>query len=330
MEPAHRPRIGVTIGDVAGVGPEIVLRAVAGRDDADFTIIGPAGIIASAAALLHLPLPLSVRETGPVDVKWLAAGKAAPETGEASHRAVEEGARMAVAGEIDALVTAPISKTAWSMAGYSDPGHTELLADICLRAYPRLPPSTVVMAFQGTEDSGETLRVALATIHKPVAQVPPLIRRERLLDLILAIARDLRERFGIAEPRIGVCGLNPHAGESGRIGREDLEEILPAIEDAQSEGVRAEGPLPGDAAFTPRLRSRYDLLLAMFHDQGLAPFKALTAGRGVNVTLGLPILRTSPDHGTAFDIAGRWSADYGSMSAAIDLAIELAKRRSAS
>lgn len=323
-----RPRIGVCVGDVAGVGPEVTLRALAGRDDAEFVVIGPAGIIASAASLLSLPLPVVIEDTGPLDVRWLAAGKAAAETGEASHQAVERGGAMAIEGLIDALVTAPISKEAWSLAGYHDPGHTELLADLCARSNPRLPPPHVVMAFSGTEMDGTVLRVALATIHKPVAKVPPLIRRERIREMILVVTRDLRDRFGLANPSIGVCGLNPHAGENGRIGREEIEEILPAVEDCRGEGIRVEGPLPGDAVFTPRLRRRFDLILAMYHDQGLAPFKALTAGRGVNVTLGLPILRTSPDHGTAFDIAGNWTADPGSMTAAIDLAIELARRRS--
>ncbi len=323
------PRIGVSVGDVAGVGPEVALRALSGRTDADFTVIGPAGIIASAAALLGIESRFAILDTGPLDVRWLAAGQAAPETGEASHLAVERGAALALEGALDALVTGPISKTAWSLAGFHDPGHTEFLADLCARAHPRLPPPHVVMGFAGTESSGETLRVALATIHKPIAQVPPLIRRERILEIARTVVRDLSDRFGIAEPRIGICGLNPHAGEGGRIGREDLDEIAPAVEDARADGIHVEGPLPGDAIFSPRLRRRFDLILAMYHDQGLAPFKALTSGRGVNVTMGLPIIRTSPDHGTAFDIASRWAADPGSMTAAVDLAIELAQRRSA-
>lgn len=326
-------KIGITIGDVAGVGPEVTLRALAARAHraslADpavaFTLIGPAHIITSSAALLGVEPCFDVEDTGELDVRFLACGRNSAVTGDAAHRAVEQGAALVRDGRIDALVTAPISKTAWAMAGYTDPGHTELLASLATRV-PGEPIPNVVMGFVGRETDGEILRVALATIHKPLSQVPILIRRARLVDILRVVHHDLKERFAIADPVIGVAGLNPHAGESGRIGREDLDEIAPAVIDARADGFRVEGPLPGDAIFASRMRRRFDLILAMYHDQGLAPFKALTSGTGVNVTLGLPFIRTSPDHGTAFDIAAQWSADPGSMSAAIDCAVELASR----
>lgn len=209
---------------------------------------------------------------------------------------------MAMRGEIRAIVTAPISKSAWKKEGCDYPGHTELLGSVA-GARP-------VMAFVGREDDGSYLRLALATIHEPLRNVPDMIRANELREILEIVRRDLKIS------RIAACGLNPHAGEEGLFGNEE-EEIRSGI------AGLADGPFPADALFSPRMRKKYDLIFAMYHDQGLAPFKALTAGRGVNVTLGLPFIRTSPDHGTALDIAGKNIADPSSMIEAIRLAIDL-------
>lgn len=316
-------RIGITVGDIAGIGPEIALKSLLVFPREEFELIGPARQIRRAADALAIEIgETAVRDTGDIADEFLHCGRYTAETGRASHAAVEEAARAAVRGELSAIVTAPIAKKAWSLAGFDDPGHTELIGAI---AIPISGGAEPVMGFVGREADGSVLRVALTTIHIPLADVPRRLSREGLLTVIRVAARDLRERFGVRRPRLGVAGLNPHAGESGRIGAEDLEVIAPAVADARQEGLEVEGPLPGDAIFTPRTRRRFDMIIAMYHDQGLAPFKALTSGSGVNVTLGLPIIRTSPDHGTAFDIAGRGIADPSSMIEAIQLARELAR-----
>jgi 4-hydroxythreonine-4-phosphate dehydrogenase len=313
-------RIAISIGDVAGIGPEIALRSIAATSPHQVLLAGPANLIELAAARFPFPRNrVTLVDTGLVEAATLFSGQASVETGAASHAAVVRGARLVMEGRADVLVTAPISKTAWTLAGHLEPGHTELIG--------HLTGGDPVMGFVGEEADGAEIRLALATIHEPIRALPELITVARVLATIEIFARDLRDRFGIAEPRIGVAGLNPHAGEAGKFGREDAEAIAPACALARERGIRADGPIPGDALFTPRLRRAYDALVAMYHDQGLAPFKALTSGSGVNVTLGLPIIRTSPDHGTAFDKAGREGVDPSSMAAAIRLAIRLAGTR---
>lgn len=313
-------RIAISIGDVAGIGPEIALRSIVATAPHEVLLVGPANLIELAASRFPFSRDrVTVVDTGSIDPAALFSGRTSVESGAASHAAVVRGATLVLEGRADALVTAPISKTAWTRAGHLEPGHTELIG--------HLTGGRPVMGFVGEEADGAELRLALATIHEPIRALPELITAERVLATIEIFARDLCERFGIAQPRIGVAGLNPHAGEAGKFGCEDAEAIAPACALARERGILADGPIPGDALFTPRLRRAYDALIAMYHDQGLAPFKALTSGSGVNVTLGLPIIRTSPDHGTAFDKAGREGVDPASMESAIRLAIRLANAR---
>ncbi len=312
-------RIAVTVGDAAGIGPEVALRSLAVAS-APVILVGPANAVRESARRLGVPLEAhEILDTGDLPLELLCSGRNDAATGRASHRAVETAVRLVLEGRASALVTAPISKAAWGLAGIHDPGHTEFIG--------RLAGGTPVMGFAGVEENGRPLRLALATIHEPIARVPSLLSVASLLEVIRIAHRDLVARFRIASPRIGVAGLNPHAGENGRIGTEEQTVIGPAIRAAREEGIGAEGPLPGDALFLPRMRGRFDLVVAQYHDQGLAPFKALTSGSGVNVTLGLSVIRTSPDHGTAFDIAGRSQADPSSMGAAIRLAEQLASGR---
>jgi 4-hydroxythreonine-4-phosphate dehydrogenase len=225
---------------------------------------------------------------------------------------IERAVHATLHGQCRALVTAPIHKGALYHAGFRYPGHTEFLADLCaLGGTPKLP---VMML------AHEDLRTVPLTIHVPIRQVPELVTRGLILDTLRIMAHDLRQRFGIAAPRIAVAGLNPHAGEGGSIGREDVEIIGPAIADAQAEGIDAIGPLPGDTLFYPPHWRQYDAVLAMYHDQALIPIKTVAFDAGVNVTLGLPIVRTSPDHGTAFGLAGTGRASSSSFAAAIAMA----------
>jgi 4-hydroxythreonine-4-phosphate dehydrogenase len=219
-------------------------------------------------------------------------------------------------GDFDAIVTAPVHKGVINDAGVSFTGHTEFLAE------KTNTPHVVMMLVGGG------LRVALATTHLPLSAVPAAITKDGLSTTLRILHNDLRERFGIADPRILIAGLNPHAGESGHLGREEIEVIKPVIEALKNDGMRLNGPLPADTLFTPARLKHADAVLAMYHDQGLAPLKYASFGQGVNVTLGLPIIRTSVDHGTALDLAGTGRADTGSMRAALKLAIELARRHS--
>ncbi len=220
------------------------------------------------------------------------------------------------AGEFDALVTAPVQKSAIADAGFPFTGHTEFFAERAQRE--------VVMMLVAPTD-GSALRVALATTHLPLAQVPGAITRDGLVRTLTILCDELIAKFGIAAPRIAVLGLNPHAGESGHLGREEIDVILPAIEQVRAAGFDIVGPLPADTAFVATQRARYDAVLAMYHDQGLPVLKALGFGDSVNVTLGLPWIRTSVDHGTALDLAGTGRADASSLIAATRLAIELAR-----
>ncbi|MGH6622407.1 MAG: 4-hydroxythreonine-4-phosphate dehydrogenase PdxA, partial [Burkholderiaceae bacterium] len=215
--------------------------------------------------------------------------------------------------------TAPIQKSTIIEAGIPFSGHTEYLAE-------RSATSQVVMMLVGDTPQGP-LRVALATTHLPLSQVPAALNQPTLIRVLEVLARDLRERFGIAAPRIAVTGLNPHAGEGGHLGREEMDIIAPAIAHCRANGMEVSGPLPADTVFVPAVSQRYDAVLAMYHDQGLPVLKYATFGHGVNVTLGLPFVRTSVDHGTALDLAGTGAADAGSLRAALALAGTLAKQR---
>jgi 4-hydroxythreonine-4-phosphate dehydrogenase len=310
----RRPRLALTAGDPAGIGPEIVLRALASPDrpDAEWTVYGPAASIDDRAARFGLCAlsGLGVRVVdaggGPFEM-----GRVSPGAGRAAAEAVIAAASDAMAGRAEGLVTAPLHKEALRAAGYRWPGHTEMLAEAA-------GASNVAMMFVGGG-----LRVALLTIHVPLRSVPDAVTGAEVARVVRLVHREL-PRFGAETRRIAVCGVNPHAGEGGLFGREDVEVVRPAVEGLVAEGLAVSGPLPADTAFVRAARGEFDAVVAAYHDQGLVPVKLLAFGRAVNVTLGLPFVRTSPDHGTAFDIAGAGKADPGSLLEAMKLAAALA------
>lgn len=312
------PRLAVSMGDPNGIGPEVVLKALADealRATTQPLVLGSAAVLRRHAERLGLEAVLDrieVREVGEAEVRF---GETTAEAGRLAMRAVEAGCDACLLGEADALVTAPISKEAIHLAGYRFPGHTEFLAQ-----RTRAAGYTMMMVSEG-------LRVGLVTTHVPVRAVADLVTEEAIFDKLRIIAASLGRDFGIARPRIAVLGLNPHAGDGGVIGCEEIEVVAPALGRARAEGLDVTGPHPADAFFGTGGHTRHDAVLAMYHDQGLVPFKALAMGQGVNFTAGLPIVRTSPDHGTAFDIAGQGLARAESMKAAIQLAAQIAARR---
>jgi len=307
-------RVALTTGEPAGIGPEIAVAALdALPADVDCVLIGDRSLFAHArlpagVSIEHVPLAAPA-VAGRLDVRNAHYVLAMLD------RAIEG----AVAGEFDAIVTAPVQKSVINDAGVRFTGHTEYLAE-------KTGTPWVVMMLVGG-DAAHPLRVALATTHLPLADVPRAITTDGLAATIEVLHADLVAKFGIAAPRIGVCGLNPHAGEGGHLGREEIEVISPALERMRVRGIALDGPLPADTVFVPANARRYDAILAMYHDQGLAPLKYASFGHGVNVTLGLPFVRTSVDHGTALDLAGSGRADAGSLRAALALAVELARRR---
>jgi 4-hydroxythreonine-4-phosphate dehydrogenase len=327
MAAAHLPRIAVTTGEPAGVGPELVAALAASEVAADLIALGDADLLLRAARDRGLSLRLAIDDGRPIATRppghlrcvpiALAApvipGRLDPRNAAYVEAQLERAASGCLQGAFDALVTAPVHKGVLNDAGFSFRGHTEFFAT---RAR-----CEVVMLLVA-----DTLRVALATTHLPLAAVPQAIRTDGLLRTLRILRDDLRRRFGITEPRLAVLGLNPHAGEGGHLGREEIEIIAPAVAALRAEGGRIEGPLAADTAFVPTRRARFDAYLAMYHDQGLAPLKALGFGAAVNVTLGLPFVRTSVDHGTALDLAGRGCADPSSLLAATRLALHLRAR----
>jgi 4-hydroxythreonine-4-phosphate dehydrogenase len=294
----RRVRVGITVGDPAGIGPEIVEKA---RLDPRVTDV--------CEPVVFAPSSLDGVETG---VENAAGGRAAYDT---LVRATHE----ALAGRVDALATAPLSKRALSLAGLPWKGHTDLLAHLC-------GVDEVRMLFYAEVPGATPLCVTLATVHVPLAQVPHLLTLDHVTRTIVMTADWLRG-MGVAAPRVALAGLNPHAGESGLLGREDELVLRPAVAAAVAEGVSASGPWPADTVFVRAVKGEFDAVVACYHDQGLIPVKLLAFGQAVNVTIGLPIIRTSVDHGTAFDIAGRGTADPGSLVTAIRLAARLAEAR---
>jgi 4-hydroxythreonine-4-phosphate dehydrogenase len=309
---AATPTIAVTTGEPAGVGPELAaallstdwpgVRIVLVGDRALLTERGGRPI--PEANLLHVPLATPS-----------VAGRLDTANARYVLDVLDVAADGCTAGRFDAMVTAPVHKGIINDAGVPFTGHTEYLAE---RTGARLPVMMLV---------GGGLRVALATTHLPLADVSAAITAERLADVLTILDADLKSRFGLAEPRILVCGLNPHAGEGGHLGREELDVIEPTLARLRAAGLRLTGPVPADTAFLPERLAGHDAVLAMYHDQGLPVLKRAAFGAGVNVTLGLPIVRTSVDHGTALDLAGTGRADPGSLVAAARLAVELSSRR---
>jgi 4-hydroxythreonine-4-phosphate dehydrogenase len=319
------PRIILTSGEPAGIGPDLCL-AIADREwPCDLVVAADRKILEARAVKLGWRVALEnfstteryIHRRGHLRVLHVPAkNPASPgklDVANASY--VLELLNVALKGvvdrEFDAIVTAPLQKSVIMDAGVPFSGHTEYFAERC--GVPR--PVMMLVA--------KELRVALATTHLPLTQVSGAITRTSLTEVIEILERDLKRRFGLARPRILVCGLNPHAGEAGHLGREEIEVIAPAIDALRSRGLEVTGPVPADTAFTPRMLERADVVLAMFHDQGLPVLKYAGFGDAVNVTLGLPIIRTSVDHGTALDLAGTGKADAGSLAAALTLAIEL-------
>ncbi len=321
------------MGDPCGIGAEIIVKALADEDlrrRGRFVLFGFCEQLAYTADAMEVEFPfhrdrhenvhryphdvvvLDYDEMSPPATMPRGPGKLG---GQASMAFCEGGIAAARARHVDALVTAPISKTSWQMAGYKKyPGHTELLADKCKAKH-------VAMMFHSPQ-----LRVVLATIHEALFEIRNRFTIGCVFNPIDLADQALREWWGIEKPRIAVCGLNPHAGEEGQFGDEEVRVISPAILLAHEAGINVHGPFPADTIYLKALQGKFDCVVAMYHDQGLIPIKLLAWREAVNVTLGLPIIRTSPDHGTAFDIAGKYRADPSSMIAAIRLAIDLAVR----
>lgn len=338
------PILGITMGDPAGIGPEVSAKALAEpavRKAARLLVIGDARTVADAARLARVSLPvrpvhrvgdatwaadaIEVLDLENVDPAAFAFGRVNAMSGRAAYAYIERGVRLALAREIDGIVTGPINKEALAAAGVTHSGHTEILADLTgTRAY--------AMLLMGRE-----LRVIHVTTHVALRRVPELVTRERVLRTI-RLGHDAMRRLGIATPRLAVCGLNPHAGEGGLFGDEEQVAIGPAIAEARGEGLDATGPYPADTIMSRARGGEFDCVVAMYHDQGHTPVKTLgfryddarkawTGMSGVNVTVGLPILRVSVDHGTAFDRAGRGIANPESMIEAILVATEMAQPR---
>jgi 4-hydroxythreonine-4-phosphate dehydrogenase len=322
-------RIAITTGEPAGVGPELTAMALAGAaahwPDATFSVLGDRDLLAARAAAVGVDwAAITAGSRVSVEHVPLAVTAQAGQLNSANGRYVltllDRAIDGALATDFDAIVTAPLQKSTINDAGVSFTGHTEYLAE-------RTHTPRVVMMLAGT--GARPLRVALATTHLPLKDVSAALTIESLVETLRIIDHDLRRYFGVPQPRILVTGLNPHAGENGYLGREEIDTITPALKAVAAEGIDARGPYPADTLFQPRYLSEADCVLAMFHDQGLPVLKYATFGEGINVTLGLPIIRTSVDHGTALDLAGTGRADAGSLIAALDTAVSMARNRRA-
>jgi 4-hydroxythreonine-4-phosphate dehydrogenase len=327
-----RPPLALTMGDPAGIGPELALLAWLARDSLTapfFALADPKALVAMAR---RLGLDVPIAEVAPAEaaaafpralpvVALNAPGDARPGEPDAAFAAatiesIERAVGYVRAGEASAVVTNPIAKATLYAAGFKFPGHTEYLGALAERW--GAPAQPVMMIWS------PLLAVVPVTIHVALSEVPRLLTRELVVSTARIVARDMASRFGLARPRLALAGLNPHAGESGAMGREEIETIAPAVAELSAEGLDIVGPLPADTMFHAAARARYDVALTMYHDQGLIPAKTLAFDTGVNVTLGLPFVRTSPDHGTAFDIAGKGLASPRSLIEALRLAQRLA------
>jgi 4-hydroxythreonine-4-phosphate dehydrogenase len=321
-------KVAVTMGDPLGIGPEIIVKALLDKKVRELCapiVIGDASVVEKEIRSLKAPFKvkrigrtqedagkravISVIETGPY--KWERRKRGPTEEGgRASYEFIKRAVELAMAKEVDAICTAPISKEALRMAGIEFPGHTELLAYLT---------GTKEFAMMLT---GGPLKVILVTTHAPLKEIPFLISKEKILEKII-LAKKAARMMGIKKARIAVCGLNPHAGEGGTMGDEEINIIAPAIAEANKRKLRVTGPYPADTLFRKAYMNEVDIVLAMYHDQGLAPLKMIAFDTGVNITLGLPFIRTSPDHGTAYDIAGKGIANPASMIEAVKTAATL-------
>lgn len=325
--------IGICLGDITGVGPEVALKAAAAEasaDEAKYLFIGPEGHLRWVEKKLGLNLTLKKFSGGDALGKFfihdpsaealpgnLPAGS--PLAANAALAALRDGGQRCLRGELDALITAPVNKESIIRAGHTFVGQTEFLSELA-------DTKRTAMMLLGTDERGRWLRVALATVHISIKSVPEKLTAEKIALAIELAAQSCRD-LGLERARVAVCGLNPHAGEGGEFGDEEIVTIAPTVEAMKKKGFDVVGPLSGDTVFHYALKGEFDAVVAMYHDQGLAPLKAVAFDSGINWTLGLPFIRTSPDHGTAYDIAGKGIANPGSMIAAIRLAKQLARRR---
>ena len=331
---AAPPPLALSLGDPAGIGAELIAEAWARREAEalpPFAVAGGAELLRAAAKSRGIELPVervahaadaaavfadALPIVGDIDGEW-TPGAPCPEGAALALASLEAATRLATSHAASALVTGPLAKARLAQVGFDHPGQTEYVAAAC-----GVAAQDAVMMLAGPQ-----LRTVPLTVHVALADVPRLLTIELIVRRARIVAGALERDFGISQPRLAVAGLNPHAGEGGRFGSEEVQVIAPAVAALRAEGIDASGPHPADALFTARARQHYDAALCMYHDQALIPLKALDFDEGVNVTLGLPVVRTSPDHGTAFDIAGQNLADPGAMIAAIRMAGECAARR---
>lgn len=325
--------LALTRGDPSGIGLEIACKAWLRREEIPpFLYIGDIEWCRRAAAALDLPVPFAA--ASPDDAADLfptafpvlpldgdtrgVPGRPDPADAIATIQSMERAVELTAQGRTAAVVTLPVSKEMLHKVGFAHPGQTEFMGELAVRHFGTRGQAVMLLW-------SPTLAVVPVTIHVPVAAVPMLLTRELVVTTVRTVARDMTRRFGLPRPRLAVAGLNPHAGENGDIGREELDTIGPALEQVRAEGIAVTGPHPADTLFHAAARSRYDVALTMLHDQALIPVKTLAFDSAVNCTLGLPFVRTSPDHGTAFDIAGKGMADPTSLIAALNLADRLAQ-----
>ena len=325
----RRPALAITMGDASGIGPEIIVRALTRPQTYKIcrpVVVGDAGVMRATVTGMGVEADIhSIEEVrgayfklGTIDVLDLAnirldrlkKGQVDPMAGKAAVQNVVKAVELAQSGKVDGIVTAPLHKQAMHQAGFDYPGHTELLAE-------KTGTTNYAMMFVAGD-----FRVILVTIHCALRQALDIISRDMVLGKI-RLAQQAMQNLGTKHPRLAIAGINPHAGEGGMFGREETEILEPAINDARAEGIDALGPYPADTVFDRALKGQFDIVVAMYHDQGLIPVKLVGFGRGVNITLGLPFIRTSVDHGTAFGKAWEWRADSGSMVAAIELAARM-------
>ena len=325
--------IGITLGDLTGIGPEVALKAVraeAGADDYKYLFIGDSEHLAELNQKLSINLPLRVFSgydngakffTFDPSLEFLPKNllRGSSVAANFAVAALHDGAQRCLRSELDAIVTAPVNKKSIVDAGHKFIGQTEFLSELA-------NTKRTAMMLLGTDERGRWLRVALATVHISIKSVPEKLKAEKI-ELAIELAAQACRDLGLPRAKIAVCGLNPHAGEGGEFGDEEIKVISPMIQAMQRRGFDVVGPLSGDTVFHYALKGEFDVVVAMYHDQGLAPLKAVAFDSGINWTLGLPFIRTSPDHGTAYDIAGKGIANPGSMIAAIRLAKQLAKNK---
>ena len=317
LEAKEKSLIGITMGDPGGIGPEVILKALTSpeiRAAANYVVIGSEKVLSNISDRV-LSDNISVLDLDNFTVNNALSHKPLPDSGKASVEYILKGLDLAINGKIDALVTAPISKEAIKLAGYNYAGHTELLKE-------KTSVENVVMFMVG-----KGLRVSFVTTHLAVNEISGAINQENVFSTIQITATGLKTFFGIDQPKIAVCGLNPHCGDGDCFGTEERDVIVPAIERAQKMGINCHGPLSADTVFNKALNGEFDIVVVQFHDQGAIPIKMHAFDSGVNITLGIPVIRTSPTHGTAFDIAGKGIADPGSMIEAIKTAVMMKEAR---